>query len=40
LRAEGCTQVQGYLFSKPRPAAEVPEMIKEIEPKSRIALVG
>jgi EAL domain-containing protein (putative c-di-GMP-specific phosphodiesterase class I) len=40
LRAEGCTQVQGYLFSKPRPAAEVPEMIKKIEPKARIALVG
>jgi EAL domain-containing protein (putative c-di-GMP-specific phosphodiesterase class I) len=40
LRAEGCTQVQGYLFSKPRPAAEVPGMIKKIEPKARIALVG
>ena len=23
LRQEGCTQVQGYLFSKPRPAADV-----------------
>jgi len=27
LRREGCTQVQGYLFSKPRPAAEVEGML-------------
>jgi diguanylate cyclase (GGDEF)-like protein/PAS domain S-box-containing protein len=39
LRAEGCTQVQGYLFSPPRPAAEVMDMIKKTEPRSRIALV-
>ena len=40
LRAEGCTQVQGYLFSPPRPAAEVMDLIKKIEPRSRIALVS
>ena len=27
LRAEGCTEVQGYLFSLPRPASEVPALL-------------
>ena len=27
LRREGCTQAQGYLFSKPRPAADVETML-------------
>ena len=27
LRAEGCDEVQGYLFSKPRPASEVPGVL-------------
>jgi EAL domain-containing protein (putative c-di-GMP-specific phosphodiesterase class I) len=27
LRREGCTQAQGYLFSPPRPAAEVERML-------------
>ena len=27
LRREGCTEVQGYLFSPPRPAAEVEELL-------------
>ncbi|NOJ41272.1 EAL domain-containing protein [Bradyrhizobium australiense] len=29
LRQEGCTQVQGYLFSPPRPAAEVETMLSK-----------
>jgi diguanylate cyclase (GGDEF)-like protein len=27
LRHEGCTEVQGYLFSKPRPSREIPGLI-------------
>jgi diguanylate cyclase (GGDEF)-like protein/PAS domain S-box-containing protein len=29
LRKEGCTQVQGYLYSPPRPIAEIPALIKK-----------
>jgi diguanylate cyclase (GGDEF)-like protein/PAS domain S-box-containing protein len=29
LRAEGCNQVQGYLFDPPRPAAEVEKMLAD-----------
>jgi EAL domain-containing protein (putative c-di-GMP-specific phosphodiesterase class I) len=28
LRAHGCTTVQGYLFSKPVPANEVPRLLR------------
>jgi diguanylate cyclase (GGDEF)-like protein len=31
LRAEGCTEVQGYLFSQPRPASEVPELLLRLD---------
>jgi diguanylate cyclase (GGDEF)-like protein/PAS domain S-box-containing protein len=34
LRREGCTQAQGYLFSKPRPVAEVETMLSR--PRARI----
>jgi EAL domain-containing protein (putative c-di-GMP-specific phosphodiesterase class I) len=37
LRAEGCTQVQGYLFSPPRPASEVPKLLEAINPRVRAA---
>jgi len=30
LRRAGCTQVQGYLFSPPRPAAEVEKMLSKV----------
>ena len=30
LRLEGCDEVQGYLFSPPRPAAEIPSLIVQI----------
>ncbi|MFT4117009.1 EAL domain-containing protein [Bradyrhizobium sp.] len=30
LRREGCTQVQGYLFSKPRPASDVVLMLEPV----------
>jgi EAL domain-containing protein (putative c-di-GMP-specific phosphodiesterase class I) len=33
LKAEGCTEAQGYLFSPPRPAAEVPQMIRRLNPR-------
>ena len=37
LRAEGCTQVQGYLFSPPRPLAEIPAMLKKLRAKAHAA---
>jgi diguanylate cyclase (GGDEF)-like protein len=33
LRREGCTQVQGYLFSAPRPVAEVEKILAERSPQ-------
>jgi EAL domain-containing protein (putative c-di-GMP-specific phosphodiesterase class I) len=33
LRSEGCMQAQGYLFSKARPASEIPAMLQQIQPR-------
>jgi diguanylate cyclase (GGDEF)-like protein/PAS domain S-box-containing protein len=37
VRAEGCTEVQGYLFSRPQPASEVPRMLARLGWKSQAA---
>jgi diguanylate cyclase (GGDEF)-like protein len=31
LRLEGCTEVQGYFFSRPTPAGDVPALIKKLQ---------
>jgi diguanylate cyclase (GGDEF)-like protein len=37
VRAEGCTEVQGYLFSKPRPANEVGALLQQFNSASKAA---
>jgi diguanylate cyclase (GGDEF)-like protein len=37
VRAEGCTEVQGYLFSKPRPANEVGALLQQLNSASKAA---
>jgi EAL domain-containing protein (putative c-di-GMP-specific phosphodiesterase class I) len=36
LVREGCGEAQGYLFSKPRPANEIPALLAELDPDYRI----
>jgi len=31
LREENCDEVQGYFFSRPRPADEIPSLIKKLQ---------
>ncbi|MBK8768412.1 MAG: EAL domain-containing protein, partial [Burkholderiaceae bacterium] len=35
IRAEGCTEVQGYIFSKPLPAGEIPAMLARLLPSPK-----
>jgi diguanylate cyclase (GGDEF)-like protein len=39
LITEGCTEVQGYLFSPPRPAHEVSRLVEEISQRRATSLV-
>ena len=39
VRAEGCTEVQGFLFSRPRPAAEVGAMLREVRQRVGAAVL-
>jgi EAL domain-containing protein (putative c-di-GMP-specific phosphodiesterase class I) len=36
LRKEGCTEAQGFLFSAPKPASELPSMIRRLSVSSTI----
>jgi diguanylate cyclase (GGDEF)-like protein len=40
LRLEGCTEVQGYLFSQPRPASEVAGLLASVPAKSRACRIA
>ncbi len=33
LKAEGCTEVQGYFFSPPRPAADIRGLLHKFNPR-------
>ena len=37
LRSEGCTEVQGYLFSAPRPASDVERLLAEQSRRREVA---
>ncbi len=37
VRAEGCMQVQGYLFSRPIPAPQIPALLEKLNARSRAA---
>ena len=33
MTAEGCTEVQGFLFSAPRPASEIKGLLQKFNPR-------
>jgi EAL domain-containing protein (putative c-di-GMP-specific phosphodiesterase class I) len=35
LRDEGCTEVQGFFFSEPRPAHEVVQLLKRLNARPK-----
>ncbi|HEX4410842.1 MAG TPA: EAL domain-containing protein [Xanthobacteraceae bacterium] len=37
VRSEGCMQVQGYLFSRPVPAAQLPALLQKLNGRTRAA---
>jgi len=39
LRDKGCTEVQGYLFSRPRPASELPLLIKRLQQIDKVGIL-
>ncbi len=38
LRAEGCTEAQGYFFGRPAPAADVPRLLRQVHAAPELAL--
>jgi EAL domain-containing protein (putative c-di-GMP-specific phosphodiesterase class I) len=37
VRDEGCTQVQGYLLGRPKPASSIPDLLQEFAQKKNPA---
>jgi EAL domain-containing protein (putative c-di-GMP-specific phosphodiesterase class I) len=37
LEAEGCTDIQGYFYSEPRPAGEIAEFMSQFKDPSKAA---
>ncbi|MDO9713563.1 bifunctional diguanylate cyclase/phosphodiesterase [Paracraurococcus lichenis] len=40
LHRKGCREAQGYLFSKPRPAGEIPNLLKQLDRAARLEPEG